>query len=395
MIITEGLKKVNTCQFCGGELLENSIYSYERCCPLCFSIRNVKENYYNYLDTIPDSKKSGYFLPLLDSSNTFGENKKNTILSRFSKVHKRDIKYDCCGKVKKITQIEYPSSRQNEIIRVSKPYLFGLRPPQFSNQVANISNDVSLSTIEASASRRRGKIKRTIDVNLKKRNNRLGFLTLTFKAVLSVSTGFKKVKSYNPLPDILRFHLFSSFGLCPVNVIEKGFSLEQLNKFIKRLRYYGNSRKNLNFSRYVWVKEYQKNGRPHFHILFFDWKFLKHNVLQEIWGKGSEFNGYVSINKIASVKRVGKYISKYLGKADSYIKNDRLWSCSRNCEKIIRICLEHWQYFTGKVFNWYFEKFISGDRIRFFYRYETWLCDSSAYLTEDDLLAQFYEDIPF
>ena len=63
--------------------------------------------------------------------------------------------------------------------------------------------------------------------------------------------------------------------------------------------------------KYIAVWEKQKRGAIHYHIIFFDFPFVKAKQLEKIWG-----NGYIKINKIDvdSKENRGRYLSKYFSK---------------------------------------------------------------------------------
>lgn len=303
--------------------------------------------------------------------NTIGEKKKTEVLKRISSNSE--------GKIFPALQIKYISEREDEVVRFNRPIIFGLRPPQFENSVKTVSKEVSESVRQASSSRRRNKIKRTINANLKRRKNSIGFMTVTFKPLFSIFTGLNKPQNVNSLPDFLQVYHFSLFGFCPVNFIENSFAINELNKFEKRLRYYGVSKGSPNFTRYICIKEYQGNGRPHYHLVFFDWKYLDQSILSSIWKKNNIYAGSLDVTKVHHVKRLANYISSYLGKGETYVKGDRLWWCSRNCIKIVKEISASWMQFSGKVYNWYFSRQRSGNRITFFYKYNIWKGEGSSF----------------
>lgn len=238
------------------------------------------------------------------------------------------------GCVRYFSQIEYVTERETDVIRLSRPGLLGIRPPQLS-VVERSNKPSSIAVLSASASRRKGQVKRTINANLKRRGNKIGFMTLTFEPVFG---GFKWL-------DMLQNPLFGSFGMLNFLGIERKYSMNELNLFIKRLKYNCGA----NFTRYIWVKEYQKvSSRPHFHIIFFDWKYIEQRRLQDIWG-----NGWLWINKIYHVKRVGSYVAKYLGKGRANEKYDRLWGCSQNCLRCVKQYVPFHRFVSGRCYNRY------------------------------------------
>ncbi|PAF16988.1 Rep protein [Terribacillus saccharophilus] len=119
----------------------------------------------------------------------------------------------------------------------------------------------------------RWEIARIIDCNF---DNRTKFMTLTFK----------------------------------VNEQDIAVTNLEFNKFIKRLNYtlYKEKKQRL---KYLAVWEKQKRGAIHYHVIFFNFPFIKIKDLQTIWG-----HGFVKLNKIDvdSQENRGRYVSKYFSK---------------------------------------------------------------------------------
>ncbi len=94
------------------------------------------------------------------------------------------------------------------------------------------------------------------------------------------------------------------------NIQDIDFSNNEFTNFIRRLNYklYGVKKAML---KYIAVWEKQKRGAIHYHIIFFDFPFVKAKQLEKIWG-----NGYIKINKIDvdSKENRGRYLSKYFSK---------------------------------------------------------------------------------
>lgn len=76
------------------------------------------------------------------------------------------------------------------------------------------------------------------------------------------------------------------------NIQDITYTNYEFNKFIKRLNFYLYHEKKQKL-KYLAVWENQKRGAIHYHIIFFDFPFIKTKDLQEIWG-----HGFVKINKI-------------------------------------------------------------------------------------------------
>lgn len=88
------------------------------------------------------------------------------------------------------------------------------------------------------------------------------------------------------------------------------FTNSELHKFIKRLNYHFYKLKK-QYLKYLAVWEKQKRGAIHYHIIFFNFPFIKIKDLQTIWG-----HGFVKLNiiDVDSQENRGRYVSKYFSK---------------------------------------------------------------------------------
>lgn len=107
--------------------------------------------------------------------------------------------------------------------------------------------------------------------------------------------------------------------------------IEQANyefkKFRQRLEY------DLNLKlKYVAVIEFQKSGRIHYHVIFFNLPYVKANDLESIWR-----NGFIKINAISHVDNIGAYVTKYMTKDndDQRLKGKKSYFASRGLYKPI------------------------------------------------------------
>lgn len=84
----------------------------------------------------------------------------------------------------------------------------------------------------------------------------------------------------------------------------------EFSKFIRRLNYHLYSTKKQKL-KYLAVWEKQKRGAIHYHVIFFDFPYIRNNELRAIWG-----HGFVKINLIDvdSKENRGRYVSKYFSK---------------------------------------------------------------------------------
>lgn len=94
------------------------------------------------------------------------------------------------------------------------------------------------------------------------------------------------------------------------NVTDIDYTNSEFKKFIKRLNYqlYKTKKSQIH---YIATWEKQKRGAIHYHIILFNFPYIPHQKLFELWGHGA-----VRINKIDvdSIENRGRYVSKYFDK---------------------------------------------------------------------------------
>lgn len=114
----------------------------------------------------------------------------------------------------------------------------------------------------------------------------------------------------------------------------------EFQKVIKRLNYKIYNTKKAKI-KYLVVPEFQKRGAIHYHVILFNFPYVKQSILQDIWG-----NGIIDIRKIEEVDNVGSYIAEYLGKEeknqgksknDERLKGQKSYFCSRGIYRPIEI----------------------------------------------------------
>jgi len=105
------------------------------------------------------------------------------------------------------------------------------------------------------------------------------------------------------------------------------------SKFIKRLTYFIGVEKKT-FLKYVVITEFQDRGAIHYHVIFFNLKFVEFHVFGEIWNQG-----FVYMNKIDGIKNVGAYVCKYMCKEfeDERMDGKKRYFSSRGLKKPIVI----------------------------------------------------------
>lgn len=118
------------------------------------------------------------------------------------------------------------------------------------------------------------------------------------------------------------------------NITELKTANYLFNKFILRMSY-----KYADFE-YLAVPEFQKRGAVHYHLIC-NLPFVETDGLQSMWR-----HGFVKINKIDSIKNVGAYISKYLGK--DFLDTRTFGKKSFFARKLLKNQLKYW---AGLPFN--------------------------------------------
>jgi len=94
------------------------------------------------------------------------------------------------------------------------------------------------------------------------------------------------------------------------NITDIDYTNTEFNKFSKRLNYYIYSQKRQQL-KYIATWEKQKRGATHYHVIFFDFPYIRKSELERLWG-----HGFVRINQIDvdSKENRGRYLSKYFAK---------------------------------------------------------------------------------
>lgn len=94
------------------------------------------------------------------------------------------------------------------------------------------------------------------------------------------------------------------------NQTDIAYTNKEFEKFIKRLNYrlYKTKKQTL---KYLATWEKQKRGSIHYHIIFFDFPYMRKKDLEQLWSYG-----FIKINKVDvdSKENRGRYVSKYFSK---------------------------------------------------------------------------------
>lgn len=175
------------------------------------------------------------------------------------------------------------------------------RALETSEEVVKMKEDKSLTN---TLRRTRNTLRRLINANTGKWNEREKFFTLTFKE----------------------------------NVTDHEKANAEFRSFIKRLNY--KIFKKESGLKYVCVVERQERGALHYHIVLFNMPFMPVGDLAEIWG-----HGFVRINAIDDVDNLGAYVVKYIEKTmyemqekkSAKVKDKKLYFASRGLHKPLEI----------------------------------------------------------
>lgn len=159
-------------------------------------------------------------------------------------------------------------------------------------------------SLENSLRRTKNTLRRLINANVGKWNERDKFFTLTFKE----------------------------------NITDHEQANAMFRSFIKRLNYA--LFKKHSGLKYVCVVERQERGALHYHIVMFNMPFMPVDELADIWG-----HGFVRINAIDEVDNLGSYVVKYMEKTmhdmqsakTAKVKDKKLYFASRGLYKPIEI----------------------------------------------------------
>ncbi|WP_413487268.1 Rep protein [Carnobacterium maltaromaticum] len=118
------------------------------------------------------------------------------------------------------------------------------------------------------------------------------------------------------------------------NITDIAYTNSEFKKFMKRLNYQLYKTKKSQI-KYLATWEKQKRGAIHYHIVLFEFPYLPHSQLVQIWG-----HGIIGINRIDvdSAENRGRYVSKYFDK-DLELKEHKkkAFFKSQNLKKPIEI----------------------------------------------------------
>lgn len=170
-------------------------------------------------------------------------------------------------KIKSKEQMEYEDVEKQK--KKVNPITGEIRHDIFAKEI-KIESDLAYSRKKENIQKTKVNLRRLIDANIGMYEEMEKFLTLTFDE------------------DVTR-----------------EYALDELKKFMKRLRYLHNKKE----FKYIAVIELTKKGRIHFHLILFNLPYIKKKEISEIWR-----HGYVQINSIYRYYDLATYVVKYIKK---------------------------------------------------------------------------------
>lgn len=128
------------------------------------------------------------------------------------------------------------------------------------------------------------------------------------------------------------------------NITDYQLSLNEFNKFIKRLAYYIDEK-----VEYIAAKELQKRGAIHYHIVFFNEKIynLNNDILSNIWKQGFTYFKRITVFDDFTIDKISNYLGKYLtdySKGQMIELNKQMYHTSRGLKRTKNIRLTEQEF---------------------------------------------------
>ena len=105
------------------------------------------------------------------------------------------------------------------------------------------------------------------------------------------------------------------------NIKDHATANREFKRFIQRLNYHVTGEKRT-VLKYTCVVERQKRGAIHYHVIFYNLPYVPFNELLEVWQRKDEQRG-LRINAIKEIDNVGSYVTKYISKEITALKNGK------------------------------------------------------------------------
>jgi hypothetical protein len=113
------------------------------------------------------------------------------------------------------------------------------------------------------------------------------------------------------------------------NIVDVKVTNALFNKFVKRLNYFVFKTKRCQL-KYLSVIEFQKRGATHYHILLFNFPFIRKEHIERVWREG-----FIKIKAVDKVRNISAYMTKYLvkGFSDKRLDGKKRYFTSRGLIK--------------------------------------------------------------
>lgn len=97
---------------------------------------------------------------------------------------------------------------------------------------------------------------------------------------------------------------------------------------------------------YLWIKEFQKNGQRHLHVLLDKW--VRKGLIKRLWLKATDYTSYIIKINHRPIRTAAGYVSKYITKdvqrEERYNPGERRYSFSRGFNLPPREKSEEWAF---------------------------------------------------
>jgi hypothetical protein len=147
------------------------------------------------------------------------------------------------------------------------------------------------------------------------------------KRLINSNAGIYKKKTGDFSPPVFLTITFAE------NITDVQQANKEFTNFLKRLNYWVWKVKK-NKLKYAGVIEFQKRGAVHYHVVFFNLKYITQKEIADIWS-----NGFIKINKVKNIFNLGSYVCKYMSKNldDKRLCGKKAYFTSKQLEKPVEI----------------------------------------------------------
>lgn len=147
------------------------------------------------------------------------------------------------------------------------------------------------------------------------------------KRLINSNTGIYQKKNGELFPPVFLTLTFAE------NITNVQQANKEYTNFLKRLNYRVWKAKK-NKLKYAGVIQFQDRGAVHYHIVFFNLKFIDKEDIAKIWSHGT-----IKVNEIKNISDLGSYVCRYMSKDldDSRLCGKKAYFASRGLEKPIEL----------------------------------------------------------